>query len=1540
MKVSRWFISVMLMMACIATKSYAAEPVNMLKNPSFQGAETTIPPSGWLLYGEVGAGNSITVTNADDQATRALHIIDTISNNSMEGAVGLIQTVPGVPGKTYRFSVWVKALPNKPADGAFIQLRFLPSKEKYDVSLNVENTSAFEEFSVESIAPKGTTEICVYIFGTGYRTSEILLQKAALTQVEIGEGASSMTQQISKNSILWKMPGWLKPNLSLSHPRVSFTQKNVALGRANVSDGLGWGKSVLDNILLKFSGYNMTDEQVRQLMPKKYSYYMYLDDFKLCPDGSPMKWAGLENPGKCYCSGVLMPNKDHPDDGRGWKDEKGNVYYFTARWNGAYVEMLTSMVEPLAQAYALSGDRTYAHKAAVILDALATVYPTAIEGPLDYPGLQPGFEGGRLERPYYQVARVLLKYVNAVDLIWDSGELDVVSATNPGTTVKENIVYNMLLNGADYCYREAHKSGYIDSLGNGTADYNKAILAVGSLLGIDVYIDWVINGPTSIEKMITNNVNRDGLYYETTALYTYVTRQIYLDMAEMLFNLRTSAYPAGVNLYDNERFANLFLSAELLFVAGRCPLYGDSASDNFIGVKSPFDDTTARQLAVIATRTTDQAKREQYWQALANYSESISSLNNFWGVLNTSAFPANISNSTAIRPSEVAGGSGLVLLRSGIDHGAMLRYGPTLNHGNYDELSLLFYANGQEMSFDPGYGNAHYRMGFQHQTVAHLTAVVDGQRQLSAKSAGGSLNYFTTAKGISMVSASDVDAYAHLGVSVYNRTLAMTNTSANCSYIVDIFRIKGGSVHDYSFHSRGSQFTTTGLKLSAQQPGSVASGDYTWHNQIGADHMIKSFPENGFYWVPPGNGYGFLGYPRIAQTEDLWSATWAGAESGAKTRLTLLPSKGREVIVADAPSPMGDLKYVLARDRSDQSQYVAVIDSTGGDFQVAAIEPLAVSKSLTQDFSPVAFAITLAQHKLPATDDNAIIQDIYLATLNGAFTATSSTASLTTDAELAMVRMQDNEPIELHIEKGTSLSVNNWALSGFPAAYNGKVHSVDYNNKSILVSASLPIPEGIVGEYVLISAPEYSHNSPYRIASVTKEGSNYRLFLDTDSFILAKGIVNASPRNNQLPNIVNLPYARNVSRSGASNYYDGKMVMNNKGAQTNIKHVENDYASLAVENTAGFAKDDPFTVYDIKSGDEITIPVAVHFAMIDKYTYELKSATPVKLTVPAKYADLVFVATKDGEFMAAMQEQSDGTIFYNLSAGQVKLGHMAVIKADNDIHIDCDASVLPLIEVDLLELGTNNPVSGANMITNIGDSVLSFTETKPGRYVVKLPVGLKIGTSTIETSAFKDGLLIQPVNTHLHINADWELSTSDVVKVPLGGQLTMQASVIALSDQPIADVKMTVHVGDNVFPMTKNVNGCYELSVPFDTANTEILLRAQNKNGFMREVKVPVVLEGGQILLPKTELRAIPGGTVTVQASFTDSDGQLLKGQNIPQATLIFGFFNTSTFTDDDGDGIATAMLQAPIQPGEYTAHITAEGCNDITIKLLVVSDM
>ena len=65
---------------------------------------------------------------------------------------------------------------------------------------------------------------------------------------------------------------------------------------------------------------------------------------------------------------------------------------------------------------------------------------------------------------------------------------------------------------------------------------------------------------------------------------------------------------------------------------------------------------------------------------------------------------------------------------------------------------------------------------------------------------GGSLHLFADLPGLKLIEASSESSYAGQGVTLYRRTLALIGGPAG-GYALDLFRVKGGSQHDYLFHA-------------------------------------------------------------------------------------------------------------------------------------------------------------------------------------------------------------------------------------------------------------------------------------------------------------------------------------------------------------------------------------------------------------------------------------------------------------------------------------------------------------------------------------------------------------------------------------------------------------------------------------------------------------------------------------------------------------------------------------------------------------------
>ncbi len=747
----------------------------------------------------------------------------------------------------------------------------------------------------------------------------------------------------------------------VEHPCVYHTRGDVAAARQRIQTE-PWARAYADSILASAdAAVAKPDEWYRQMMPGKGACFAY--GFTGCPicRASWGTWGSArctwDNPGHVTCAnGHVLPDAEHPDSGEGYRGPDGRIHYFVGSWNAWVTEKLIhEFAGSCALAYAITGGEKYAAKAALILDLISDIYPSCDKGSWDYPSNPPS---GRLARPWYQVARVLVRLVDFYDLIYHSPSLEEPSVTE-GLTRRQNIVTNMLKNGAAYCYEQSLHGG----LHNGEADYIRGALAVGCLLGIESYVRWAYDGPYGILALVHNNVCRDGRYFETSVSYADHSRELYLTFSEPLWNYRSAAYPNGINLYDDPVFQSFYTVPALsISMLGHSPRFGDSAPDTaFLAPSqlpnSPFDQHLAEMLYA---RSRGSAREEfgnlvrflaggEVEKARAGVPDKE------WMLFHAEA----LSDGSAELPSwldrriyetNFFGRKGLVMLRSGRDanaQGALIRFGPSLNHGHLDDLNLNYYGLGYEMTYDLGYslGSTHTQVGWAKATASHNLVVVDERNQgpdSGRDGSGGSLHLVAGLPGLQVADCSAESTYASLGVTDYRRLTALVGEGRD-TYLLDVFHVVGGKQHDYVFHALSDDVDFAGVQFGESAPGSLAGPDMAWGDKQLNDGDMAGYPNKPYWNPPPGNGYGFLMAPQRAPAPAECTATWQlPGNHDPRLRVTMLSEPGTELVTAWAPgiyperqgsygSPAGypKARYLLARRQGEaplESTYVAVME--------------------------------------------------------------------------------------------------------------------------------------------------------------------------------------------------------------------------------------------------------------------------------------------------------------------------------------------------------------------------------------------------------------------------------------------------------------------------------------------------------------------------------------------------------------------------------------------------------------------------------------
>ena len=810
--------------------------------------------------------------------------------------------------------------------------------------------------------------------------------------------------------------------------------------------------------------------------------------------------AKVENPG----TGELV---EVWDDGDGWAAPEGfpnagTVYHFQAAWRYYVLSKLfyhpyeltipseeaytgkTAIVQ-LSHAYALTGDKRYAHKAGVMLNRLAEVY-RFYNGTVD--------EQRPLTRGYLvQVSWEewpIYDCVVAYDLILDEmledeallaffrskGDCDY---NGDGKVDFEDLRYNIQHNLFGYMYEWLLRAMAIQ-----TGDYivreGMVLCAVGAMLDNQALIDEAVDGRYGLAVNLTNNMFRDGKWWYDAPGYAVGTTRTLL---ERIFSMKQ------LNLFEDSRlrFREAVAFARDILCDGRIPAIGDTGgADSRMRVLDPYGVCEMEEWTYIFTG--DVQSRERLLALSGGDADRIRE---------RYAGPELLFHAEEIRgemalfvpETRVFHDSGIAILRTGENPETrahlVLNYGKgNAGHGHRDKLSFHLITRGYDLACDLGYPTTftHKKVdGWEKHTVSHATVCIDGESQAIGM---GSLELLGRTPGMEVVCASGEKAYPGVA-EVYERTMVLVDVPDSGAFVWDVFRVKGGKQHDYMFRSlsgeSGENFELDlpeGLEVERQQGGTLA----------GRDVAFGDAP-----------GFGYIQDVARAQCGDVWSATWrVGDETDTGIRLTMAGAPGREVITGKGEgfgfygrSPWD--ACVAARSKAEETVFVAVLEPFQGSPCIRDIESVAVSGGVGVRVE----LVDCVEYLFRRLEDGVVCE----AEVEG--------ERVTFDGEVARITVRDAGACALQLVQGTEIRFGDKVLAGDGIA-SGEIESVDLEQGVVIRLKPGQVPE--VGEVIVFRNPAYPCNSSYEIQKVEAlEDDRFRIGLNL-GLILSEGSVHSVNR--------------------------------------------------------------------------------------------------------------------------------------------------------------------------------------------------------------------------------------------------------------------------------------------------------------------------------------------------------------------------------------------------------------------------------------------
>jgi hypothetical protein len=658
--------------------------------------------------------------------------------------------------------------------------------------------------------------------------------------------------------------------------------------RANTADG-AWAAKVREDLVAAAKPWrDMTDEQAWDLMfgaTITRTWMVWSNGIcPACKQSVPMytwEMAALDRPWKVRCphckelfpkndfgayyrSGLdthgifdpakadktLLFNLEHPDandplHGFGVDDGEGYVEG-DKRWRfiGAYLiygqfkQAVLGGIRTLSSAYLVTGDPVYAHKAGILLDRVADVYPT-----FDYAKQGLVYEKAGVAgyvSTWHDTCEETRELVMAYDMIFealrDDAELPVFLAKQAARYGLENpkrAFADIQRNIEDRILRDA-----LNNRPKISSNYPRTEVAVAITLAV---LGWPENRDAFyavVDPMLQKTTAIDGVTGEKgLAGYSSFTIQT-LAMFIAEFSKADPAFLKEMlqrqpRLHDTYRF----------FIDTHCldryyPQVGDTGG--FACTGAPYAGMyfihpgvtggTFASWTYLAPstytlwrfyeETHDAAFVQVAWNANQNKADGLPY--DLYGdkpeILRDAMQEVIAREGAEIKLKSVNKQQWhLGILRSGEGkdaRAAWMEYDSGGGHGHLNALNLGLFAKGLDLMPEFGYPPVQFggwgseRAVWYGSSAAHNTVVVDGKN--SATGAGETTLWADGA----WVHALRASAPAVNGGNRFERTVLMIDTGPDAFYLVDLFRVAGGMDHTKFMQSHFGTIAATGLSLA------------------------------------------------------------------------------------------------------------------------------------------------------------------------------------------------------------------------------------------------------------------------------------------------------------------------------------------------------------------------------------------------------------------------------------------------------------------------------------------------------------------------------------------------------------------------------------------------------------------------------------------------------------------------------------------------------------------------------------------------------
>ena len=728
-------------------------------------------------------------------------------------------------------------------------------------------------------------------------------------------------------------------------------------------------------------------EQCAQLFPK--------NDFAKF-HASGLDAHGVFDPAKADRS--LLVNAEHPDendplrtfgvdDGTGYVNKDGQRWRFIPAYlvYGQWKQMIQRGLRCLATAYVITGDAAYAHKAAILLDRVADVYPTfdfKTQGILYESVRADGYvsvwhdatiETREMTFAYDAIRDAIDGDPELVKFLADkSAKFDTPTKKTTAADIRANIEARILrdaIANRHKIYSNFPQEFLTKAVIMTALDWPNNRADVFAMLDPIIEQTTAVDGTTGEKGLANYSCYAAQRFAEFLGYYARIDEKFMPEMIArhprlpQMWRFFIDAWCANNKYYPTSGDSGWFAFSQDYY-AGVAFL-----DDQGIGAAGHMSGVAVPSMYSFLWSLYGATKDPAFAQVIHHRNkQKLDGLPFDLFQADPQAFQRELKSVIDQHGPDIKQASvnktqwHLALLKSGQgerSRAAWLDYDVGGPHGHADGMNLGLFAKGLDLMPDYGYPPVQYggwespRADWYKSTHAHSTVIVNGARQ-PHNGAPGSTTLWAAGDGFSAISANAPGL--NPGVTTrFERTAALIDVSDDDAYLLDIFRVAGGKDHVkfYTTHF-GALSPLGGLSLAPAtdyahpqmrnfqaarkpQPG--------WSMELNVEDRYKLLPEGS-----PGVRVRYTDFTIgadayaceawiVAGTFNSTAETWVPrvmtrrAEGGESTFVTIVePYSGDKPLIAKARrlAMPNDSSVALLLELADGRSDVLVSNDTGG----------------------------------------------------------------------------------------------------------------------------------------------------------------------------------------------------------------------------------------------------------------------------------------------------------------------------------------------------------------------------------------------------------------------------------------------------------------------------------------------------------------------------------------------------------------------------------------------------------------------------------